>query len=265
MSTVSSPLLCSSDKSFWHGYIDFYEPYLPQNILGNIVEFGVFNGHSIQWLMERYPHANIVGVDILPTQAEWPQAPQVRYVQLDQGSEKQIASFFAGIPAPALIIEDGSHIPEHQSRCLKHGLKKLTPGGTYILEDIHTSHPEHILFKREFGSRSIMERIGLKPIKPAQTSLSILLAVEHILRSGRQTPTQAELEKMGAGPHFSTADILQLFEEIQSVHVYKRTTLPTSCFNCGSSLFEFNSLKCICGVDLLSAADSMSIVIRKRL
>jgi hypothetical protein len=180
MSTVSSPLLCSSDKSFWHGYIDFYEPYLPQNILGNIVEFGVFNGHSIQWLMERYPHANIVGVDILPTQAEWPQAPQVRYVQLDQGSEKQIASFFAGIPAPALIIEDGSHIPEHQSRCLKHGLKKLTPGGTYILEDIHTSHPEHILFKREFGSRSIMERIGLKPIKPAQTSLSILLAVEHI-------------------------------------------------------------------------------------
>ena len=52
-------LLSHSDKSFWHGYLSFYESHLPRNIEGLIVEFGVFKGNSIRWLSQKYPEAKI--------------------------------------------------------------------------------------------------------------------------------------------------------------------------------------------------------------
>ena len=114
----SSPLMAASDKAFWHAYVDFYARHFPADIDGLVVEFGVLNGNSIRWLSERFPSADLVGVDILPVQATWPQGPRIRYAQVDQDSEAQMAAFFAGIAAPRLIIEDGSHFPRHQSRCL---------------------------------------------------------------------------------------------------------------------------------------------------
>jgi len=247
-----SPLIATSDKAFWHAYVDFYAHHFPADIDGLVVEFGVLNGNSIRWLSERFASAELVGVDILPVQPSWPQGPRTRYALVDQDSEAQVAAFFASISAPRLIIEDGSHFPRHQSRCLRLGLEKLAPGGLYVLEDIHTSHPEHSLYQGEFG-----------PVQRAQTSLHLLLAIDHAKRLGQQALSDAQLDRL-AGPHFSREQLVALFAQIDTLQVYKRSTLPTQCWRCGSTEFDYLAWRCACGVELMGNADSMSIVLRKQ-
>lgn len=246
-----SPLLATSDKSFWHAYTGFYEKHFPEEVRGSILEFGVFKGNSIRWLLAEFPDSRIYGADILPLQPEWPIDDRVTYVEMDQGDEVQISEVLKRVDRLQLIVEDGSHVPLHQSNCLKHGLSALAPGGIYVLEDIHTSHPAHSQYKDEFGDRR------------GQTSLSVLLGVEHLLRQGK-TPTPAQIDALAAGDHFNSDEVRQLFDQIGSIDFYKRTTLPTSCWRCGSSRFDYHAFKCECGVDLMSEADSMTIVIKKR-
>lgn len=247
-----SPLLAASDKSFWHGFAKFYEKHFPESVDGSILEFGVFKGNSIRWLLARFPNAKIVGADILPVQPEWPIDERVTYVELDQADEGQIDSLVRSIDRVRMIIEDGSHVPRHQSNCLKHGLLALQPGGIYVLEDIHTSHPAHSQYRDEFGPAH------------AQTALSVLLGIEQLKRQGN-APTEAQLNALAAGDHFSLLDVETLVEQIDQISVFKRATLPDSCWRCGSSTFDYHAFKCECGVDLMSEADSMTIVIRKSL
>lgn len=269
MSEKSELFTTCSDKVFWHGYMDFYESFLPKHIDDLVVEFGVLKGASIRWLLERYPEANIVGVDILPVQNEWPQGERVRYKQLDQGSEQEVIDFFEEIEAPSLIIEDGSHIPMHQSVCLKHGLNKLKPGGLYILEDIHTSHPQHSLYQTEFIlNQRFLGRLKQKLfrreyVQGKQTALSVLLALEQIQRRGKEQLSRQELDLLSKGSHFSEADIELMNTQIKSIHVYKRATFPSACYVCGNTVFDYHNFKCTCGVKLLETADSMSILIVK--
>ncbi|RYG58053.1 MAG: class I SAM-dependent methyltransferase [Alphaproteobacteria bacterium] len=250
-----TPLLAHTDKSFWHGYLDFYAAHLPLDVKGTIVEFGVFKGHSIRWLADRFPNARIVGADILPTQPEWPTDQRITYARLDQDDVAQISGLFASLQNVELIIEDGSHIPKHQSACLKLGLPALAPGGTYVLEDIHTSHPNHALYANEFGGTQAGAR--------AQTSLSVLLAFEHMFSTGAEM-TAVRCAKLAEGSHFNAAEIESMFKSIESIKVYKRAVLPHSCWRCGSSDFDYHAFKCVCGAALMDAADSMTIVIKKR-
>jgi hypothetical protein len=267
MAHDENPLLADSDKAFWHGYIDFYESLFPKTINDLIVEFGVFKGNSIKWLRRKYPSARIVGADILPVQPEWPSGDKIEYKRLDQGSEDDVQSFFREIDSPALIIEDGSHIPSHQSRCLRHGLNKLRPGGIYVVEDIHTSLPQHPLFKAEYAQRGGINRVFgwcrffRREPPQEQTCLSVLLALEHIQRAGRASLTEQELNRLATGAHFSKDDILRMHSQIRSIHVYRRATLPMSCFACGESTFNYHALRCVCGCYLLSGTDSMSVLV----
>lgn len=267
-----SPLVQQSDKFFWHGYVDFYESRLPKNIDGDIVEFGVFKGNSIRWLLERYPDArHIYGVDILPYQESWPVDKRVSYKQVDQNSEAQVQGFLKTIPAPDLIIEDGSHIPAHQSRCLKHGMAALKPGGLYVLEDIQTSLPSHPLYINEFsllkqvyrGVRSGMSltRLMANLRGPKATSLSLLLALEQVRRRGRDSLDPEGLDLLSGGGHFTREEIMHLDQQIAQVYVYKRATFPTACHSCGSTVFDYHSYRCKCGVGVLDLADSMAVVI----
>ncbi len=260
MSEPVSPLLSNTDKAIWHGYVQFYEAHLPAQLDSLIVEFGVLHGQSIRWLSDRYPHARIVGVDILEPQSGWPVGERITYRTVDQGREDQVAAFFAEIEPPALIIEDGSHLPAHQSRCLRQGVSRLRAGGTYVLEDIHTSHPSHAYFRKEFGW-SIRRAITRQPAP--QTSLTVLLALEHARRQGEARLSQAAVDRL-AGGHLSSEQIRQLDEAVDAVSIYRRATLPSKCYRCGRSDFDYNAYRCACGTHLFDEADSMSAVIRKR-
>jgi hypothetical protein len=252
---LTSPLLKNTDKFFWHGYVPFYEQHLPESLDGTIVEFGVFKGNSIRWLLERFPSASVIGIDILAIQEDWPTGDRVKYVQLDQGDEDLVQNFFSSHSGIRLIIDDGSHMPLHQSICLKHGFRALSPGGLYILEDIHTSHPAHSYYQSTFNNAAPRSR---------STALSVLLAVDHLKRIGLRYLTPELVDSIDDGGVLGKSDIRFLFDCADRLALYRRSHLPDQCYNCGANVFNYHALRCTCGAEIFAEADSMSFFIRKR-
>lgn len=240
-----------SDKHHWHRYSAFYRRHF--ETLGpvtNVLEFGVLNGASIRWLRRLFPEADIVGVDILPPQPDWPAGPGIRYVQADQGDR---SGFEGSLRAPGggfdLVIEDGSHIPQHQAACLAVAFPMVRPGGLYVLEDLHTSLPGHPLYLRHCA-----------PDTP--TSLHLLLAIERLRATGQPLP-RAQAHRLSASGMFTPDDIDRLAARIAGVDIFRRATLPLRCWSCGSDAFDLVALRCQCGTSLsLADPDSMTAVLR---
>lgn len=236
-----------SDKHFWHNYINFYETFFQDRKIESLAEIGIYKGDSIRWLMDRFPTATIYGADILPPQVQWPKSPRIRYTQLDQGSEDQLRAFLSQDKFD-LIIEDGSHHPEHQALGLILGLERLTSGGLYILEDVHTSHPN-------YKKRWLSNRKG--------NSLTVLLALAHYIRIKKDLAL-ADIASIARGSIFSEAQVSNLYQSISDIQLYRRTTLPEWCYSCEQSDYNFSKLECRCGAPIFSDTDSMSFVITVR-
>lgn len=241
----------TSDKFTWHRYTEFYEPFLTRlDDAKNILEFGVFHGASIRYLHNRYPSAQIVGCDILPIQADWPVSDGIRYVRLDQGNKQELEQLFIEHPGPFdLIIEDGSHRPEHQRNCLVTSVSHLRDGGIYILEDLHTSHPDHSTMRRWSRKRT--------------NAFHVALAFEH-LHALELPLTDAIIARLTAESLFTEGDLRTLFAQIDGVQIYRRPNLPLRCYRCGSSDFAYERLRCVCGAELMESADSMSAIFTAR-
>ena len=243
----------ASDKHYWHRYSRFYRQHIATlGPVASILEFGVFQGASIAWLQNLFPGAEIFGVDILPPQPEWPIGPGIRYITADQGDRPAIARMVNSLNRRFdLVIEDGSHIPQHQANCLAETFPLLRPGGMYILEDLHTSHPQHPYYQAHCA--------GGTP-----TSLHVLLLLEHAL-AANSTIEPRDLEALSHPDLFSPTDLRQLATAIASLDIYHRATLPLRCYACGSEDFDPIALVCRCGVNLdIIGADSMSAVLRAR-
>ncbi len=240
-----------SDKDYWHRYVDFYEEQFTALQCHSVLEFGVWRGASIRWLMNRFPAAKIYGADILDGHESWPRDERVTYFVADQGDALQIDGVFDAIGDPLdLVIEDGSHHPKHQRNCLVRSIGRIRSGGMYILEDVHTSHPSHPEFRK------------CKPLfRPLIGVLHLLLAIDH-LKAADQSQTKAGLQELSVDSLFDESDVASLFESIDSVKIYKRSHLPKKCFSCGGESFNYAALKCKCGVDLYAETDSMSAIIR---
>lgn len=240
-----------SDKNYWHHYVGFYDKELAGLNCRSILEFGVWRGASIRWLMTRFPSATIYGADILAVQPSWPIGENVRYLQLDQADIGQVKDVFNKINTELdLVIEDGSHVPEHQRNCLVESISRIRSGGIYILEDIHTSHPKHPYYRK---SKSLF--------KPLIGPLHLLLAVDH-MKSCSDALRQKKIGELSVNSLFNRHQIQLLCEKIEMVSIFKRTTLPSRCFACGCADFDYAMLKCKCGVNLYAETDSMSALIR---
>ena len=113
-----------SDKGYWHGFIEFYAPFFESRDFKFIAEFGVLHGDSIRYFLNRFPNALVYGADILPLQLEWPIDERFHFSQLDQGVDDAVRKFLSQANFD-LIIEDGSHHPQHQANCLMIGLDYL--------------------------------------------------------------------------------------------------------------------------------------------
>ena len=253
-----------SDKVYWHGYIPFYEQFFAQRQLLRIAEFGVYKGNSIRWLLERFPNSSVYGADILPLQSEWPVDPRFQFTQLNQESRKEIHGFLNQCKFD-LIIEDGSHLPQHQVNCLIEGLDALNPNGMYILEDIDTSRADHEWWNRKVHWWKFKERKLLRSFKKQLllgNALHFLLGLDHYKRIGVDVDDEAA-GLLATNSILTRSEILRLASQINSIHLYRRTHLPDFCDVCGSSIYDFNKLQCVCGKRLFADASSMAFVIIK--
>jgi demethylmacrocin O-methyltransferase len=114
----------------------------------NVLEIGVNAGSSLRMWRDYFPSAQIVGLDIRPEVLF--QEDRIRCIQADQNNFVSLCRAIEQLPAHLelfdVIIDDGSHEPEHQLTSLKTLLPLVKPDGYYIIEDLgpNFSHSESL-------------------------------------------------------------------------------------------------------------------------
>jgi len=132
----------NTDK-FSHGYISFYEKHFEtiKNVK-NVLEIGVSEG-SLNYLKDRFPHANIHGVDIVDKTNL--NSERIKTYICNQENREDLYNFIESCNVEFdVIIDDGGHTMKQQQTSLGVLFNKVSDGGLYIIENIHTSRLENL-------------------------------------------------------------------------------------------------------------------------
>jgi len=172
----------------YHSFTPFYAKFWEETRfkVSSVLEIGVndglgktmSHGSSQKMFQDYFPNAVIYGVDI--NEKFLFNEGRIITFKADQTNEKefmeQLSKFAPGRSCFDIIIDDGSHDIIHQQITLGFLFPKVSSGGWYVIEDIHTSN---------WGW-------GFPPGHP-DTTLSILkrLASGEHINSKYMTPNQA--------------------------------------------------------------------------
>lgn len=149
-----SPVLGGGDKGTMHNYIENYEKLFKplRNREITFLEIGVDQGHSLKMWREYFPNARIIGIDIKnPTM----DVSGCEFYICDQSSKEHIDKIL-GIPFD-VIIDDGSHVLQHQMLSHLYLFPKLKKGGMYIIEDIQQPDLDIPLMQQVFGPCEVID------------------------------------------------------------------------------------------------------------
>lgn len=131
-----------TDKITHHGYHRFYDFFLKQfkNKKINLLEIGIDDGRSLQMWRDYFPDGKIYGFD-LKKSTKYSDKKNIYEITGDQSSGNDLENIIKEIKCCDIIIDDGSHVPEHQLFSFNILFKNLLKeGGVYIIEDIETSY-----------------------------------------------------------------------------------------------------------------------------
>ena len=124
----------------YHNYCNKYEFFL-QKLRDRdfvLLELGVFHGASLRMWRRYFSRAQIIGVDIMEKCREFvAEDERTTLLIRDIASADTLNELRAY--HPSVIVDDASHRWSQQIQALFGLFDSLTPGGLYILEDIHTS------------------------------------------------------------------------------------------------------------------------------
>ena len=132
--------LSGTDKITHHGYERYYSDFLNRTKIKNeILEIGYGDGLSIKFWREIFPNSflNIIDID----KSESGEGYSV--YKCDQSSLNDLLKLQELLKTKSfdLIVDDGSHIPEHIILTFNVFFNSLlNPGCSYIIEDIETSY-----------------------------------------------------------------------------------------------------------------------------
>jgi len=126
----------------WLHYLAVYDrafaPYRDKS--PTMLEIGVSLGGSLEmWRSYFGPAATIFGIDIDPECANRFEPPnQVRIGS--QADADFLQRVVAEMGAPDIILDDGSHVSQHQVASFRALWPVLKAGGLYVIEDCHTAY-----------------------------------------------------------------------------------------------------------------------------
>ena len=129
----------------WEQYLHIYEKHLKmfkeENKPVNLLEIGVDRGGSLEvWSKYLPKNSQITGIDINPKCAEIEfNNPNIK-VFIGSASDVDFINTNFSDANFDIIIDDGSHICSDVITTFEEFFPKLTPGGLYIIEDLHTSY-----------------------------------------------------------------------------------------------------------------------------
>jgi hypothetical protein len=130
-----------TDKCKVHGYHRFYPLFLAELDADSeftIVEIGYGGGESMPMWKELFPNAFYVCID----KDVSGEGDGYLLIKADQNNPAEIEAVIEKIPRPVrLIVDDGSHHPQHQLTTFSALFQVLLEaGGIYVVEDIETSY-----------------------------------------------------------------------------------------------------------------------------
>lgn len=142
---------CTDKRMQDHGFTKFYEKHFSskRDQKLNICEIGILNhpdkvnrpfeGASLLMWRDYFYNSGIIGIDI--NDHSRLNQERIRTYIADQGDRRQLRSLFQDKQVD-IIIEDGSHFMHHQQISLGTLFHNVKPGGIFVIEDLHTSHPD---------------------------------------------------------------------------------------------------------------------------
>jgi hypothetical protein len=146
------------DKVSRHKYHELYpnifEKFKTEDI--NLFEIGIDEGKSLKVWKEYYPNSNVFGLDI---QSEIIN-DEVTIFKGDQTNLNDLSNIINQIPKCDIIIDDGSHVAEHQLKTFYYLFENLLKdGGTYIIEDVECSYwkPTDTIYGYETGHLNLID------------------------------------------------------------------------------------------------------------
>ena len=146
-----------TDKNSLHSYGPVYDRIFEpiRESVGAVLEIGVLSGASLVALEEYFPNAIVYGIDI-----------NLSHLRYGIGRPKVVIQKMDGtLPETPtrlgqkfdLIIEDASHLPDHQVKSLDIFADFLNPGGIYIIEDINGASEKSL----QTRLKSVADKHGL--------------------------------------------------------------------------------------------------------
>lgn len=157
-----------TDKVIHHAYERFYANFLSSfDGSGSIVEIGYGQGKSVELWKSLYPTAFLY---ILDRKVEL-EGDGYRAIKCDQSSTAQLSEMNAFLKDKnvSVIIDDGSHNPDHQLLSFNSLFDILEEGGVYIIEDIECSYWKRgslYGYETEYGlnsNRSLINKLRMLP------------------------------------------------------------------------------------------------------
>ena len=122
-------------------YHELFAPLRDRPI--RLLEIGVggygwqtMGGASLAMWAEYFPLARIVSLDVVPKQLDF--GPRVTIVQGSQDDPALLEALSAEHGRFDVVIDDGSHQPEHQFASFEALFPRMTDAGLYVIEDVQS-------------------------------------------------------------------------------------------------------------------------------
>jgi cephalosporin hydroxylase len=131
----------------WSHYLAVYQDHLNRfvNQTVTMLEIGIGFGGSLDMFANYLgPYAQIVGLDIRPSCADY-QTEQIKVVIGDQSDSKVLRSLINEFTSFDIIIDDGSHRPEHYLKSFVELWPFVSNNGVYIIEDVGITEKNEVL------------------------------------------------------------------------------------------------------------------------
>jgi hypothetical protein len=180
-----------TDKSSaHHDYLQFYERFFStlRDSPINLLEVGVFHGASLRMWEEYFPHGSVVGADIDRAAVRF-RTDRTAIEIVDQSNIQNLIDLGVKRGPFDIVIDDGSHLWEHQITTLRTLFPFVKPGGFYVVEDLQTNFGELATNYRGISSVTCVEYLKqLVDLRLGDEQIDIQLEEDPFLRTfGRMT------------------------------------------------------------------------------
>ena len=129
-----------TDKIGKHNYLPVYYDLFKdrRNEVKKVLEIGIAEGSSLYMWRDFFPKATIYGADNLPQRvANLTGLDRIQLYLVDQSNDLQLRELIKQTGEDLdLVIDDGSHVPEHQFFTLNQLSPYLDEDCVYVIEDV---------------------------------------------------------------------------------------------------------------------------------